>query len=53
MIPGLESLIQTLRKYFAVDNRYVKRKMTKILFPFLSKHWKRDVRQCVLKITML
>jgi len=42
MIPGLEGAFQTLRKYFAVDNRYVKRKMIKILLPFLSKHWKRE-----------
>lgn len=44
MIPGLEGLFQNLRKYFAVDNKYVKRKMTKLLFPFLSKQWKRQVR---------
>ena len=43
MIPGLEMAFLKLRKYFAVDNRYVKRKMMKILFPFLSKHWKREV----------
>jgi hypothetical protein len=44
MIPGLESSMLVLRSYFAVDNRYVMRKMQKILMPFLSKHWKRQVR---------
>ena len=43
MIPGLESTMQTLRTYFAVDNRYVKRKMQKVLFPFTSKQWRRLV----------
>jgi hypothetical protein len=43
MIPGLETTMGKLRVYFAVDNRYVKRKMQKVLFPFLSKHWKREV----------
>jgi hypothetical protein len=46
MIPGLETTMGKLRVYFAVDNRYVKRKMQKVLFPFLSKHWKREVRLC-------
>lgn len=44
MIPGLEIAMGKMRVYFAVDNRYVKRKMQKVLFPFLSKHWKRQVR---------
>ena len=44
MIPGLETAMGKLRSYFAVDNRYVKRKMQKVLFPFVSKHWKREVR---------
>jgi hypothetical protein len=42
-IPGLDGVMQTLRTYFAVDNRYVKRKMQKVLFPFVSKQWKRLV----------
>lgn len=44
MIPGLESTVLLLRNYFAVDNRYVVRKMQKVLLPFLSKHWQRQVR---------
>ena len=43
MIPGLESSVLLLRNYFAVDNRYVLRKMQKVLFPFLSKQWQRQV----------
>lgn len=42
-VPGLDGVMQTLRAYFAVDNRYVKRKMQKVLFPFTSKQWKRFV----------
>ncbi|KAG7354819.1 YIF1 family protein [Nitzschia inconspicua] len=40
-IPGLEFVMGSLRSYFAVDNRYVKRKMVKVLFPFTNKHWHR------------
>jgi len=40
-IPGLNYVMGTLRPYFAVDNRYVKRKMLNVLFPFLSKEWRR------------
>ena len=43
MVPGLESAMLTLRSYFAVDNRYVLRKMRLVLFPFLSKNWRRSV----------
>jgi len=43
MIPGLESAMLTLRSYFAVDNKYVLTKMKKILVPFLSKQWRRQV----------
>jgi hypothetical protein len=43
-IPGLESTMIVLRSYFAVDNRYVLRKMKRVLFPFFSKQWKRNVR---------
>jgi YIF1 len=38
-------IMLTLRAYFAVDNRYVQRKMRKVLFPFVSKQWRRLVSQ--------
>jgi len=41
-VPGLERSMLSLRPYFAVDNSYVKRKMIKILFPFLSREWARE-----------
>lgn len=41
-VPGLERSMVGLRPYFAVDNSYVKRKMTKVLFPFLYKDWSRQ-----------
>jgi hypothetical protein len=44
MIPGFDTSMQVLRAYFAVDNRYVKVKMQKVLFPFISKQWRRLVR---------
>jgi len=40
-VPGLEASMIGLRPYFAVDNSYVKRKMTKVLFPFLYRDWAR------------
>jgi hypothetical protein len=43
IIPGFDSTMQTLRTYYAVDNNYVKRKMQKVLFPFMSKSWRRTV----------
>jgi YIF1 len=44
LIPGyMEQAMNVLRSYFAVDNRYVVLKMKRILFPFLCKHWKRQV----------
>ena len=43
IIPGVDSTMLMLRSYFAVDNHYVKRKMVKILMPFMSKSWKRMV----------
>lgn len=46
-IPGLEYVMGSLRGYFAVDNRYVKRKMMKVLFPFLNKQWQRAVSSCL------
>ena len=42
-IPGMNYVMRILRSYFAVDNRYVKRKMLKVLFPFMNKQWRRDV----------
>mmetsp|Transcript_26495 Transcript_26495/g.31257 ORF Transcript_26495/g.31257 Transcript_26495/m.31257 type:complete len:276 (-) Transcript_26495:114-941(-) len=41
MIPGLERGMMGLRIYFAVNNSYVKRKMLRVLFPFLTKDWGR------------
>lgn len=41
-VPGLERSMLCLRPYFAVDNSYVKRKMTKVLFPFLFGEWARE-----------
>lgn len=42
-VPGLERSMLALRPYFAVDNRYVKGKMGRVLFPFLCKDWARLV----------
>lgn len=41
-VPGLERSMVGLRPYFAVDNSYVKRKMTKVLFPFAFGQWRRE-----------
>jgi len=41
MVPGLERFMTALRIYFAVDNRYVQKKIQIVLFPFLKKKWKR------------
>eukprot|EP00546_Thalassionema_frauenfeldii_P015124 CAMPEP_0178916362 /NCGR_PEP_ID=MMETSP0786-20121207/12587_1 /TAXON_ID=186022 /ORGANISM="Thalassionema frauenfeldii, Strain CCMP 1798" /LENGTH=368 /DNA_ID=CAMNT_0020589669 /DNA_START=85 /DNA_END=1191 /DNA_ORIENTATION=- len=41
MVPGLETFMTTLRRYFQVDNRYVKTKLQRIFFPFLCKSWQR------------
>ncbi|KAL7538151.1 hypothetical protein ACHAXR_008326 [Thalassiosira sp. AJA248-18] len=41
-VPGLERSMIGLRPYFAVDNSYVKRKMTKVLFPFMFREWARE-----------
>eukprot|EP00532_Pseudo-nitzschia_australis_P002086 CAMPEP_0168183968 /NCGR_PEP_ID=MMETSP0139_2-20121125/12938_1 /TAXON_ID=44445 /ORGANISM="Pseudo-nitzschia australis, Strain 10249 10 AB" /LENGTH=353 /DNA_ID=CAMNT_0008105457 /DNA_START=52 /DNA_END=1110 /DNA_ORIENTATION=+ len=41
-IPGMNYVMRTLRSYFQVDNRYVKRKLQNVLFPFLNKQWRRD-----------
>ena len=40
---GALSFMNSLRYYFAVDNRYVLQKMKRVLFPFMTKHWKRNV----------
>jgi YIF1 len=45
MVPGLERTMQTLRCYFAVDNRYVVQKIKRILLPFTCHQWKRQVRK--------
>jgi hypothetical protein len=42
-VPGLERSMVALRPYFAVDNGYVKRKMGRVLFPFMFKDWMRQV----------
>ena len=41
MIPGLEKLMRQLRGYFAVNNKYVKRKMMRVLFSFCYRDWQR------------
>ena len=44
LLPGyVEQMMNLLRTYFAVDNKYVVLKMKRILMPFLCKHWKRQV----------
>jgi hypothetical protein len=50
-VPGLERFMTNLRTYFAVDNRYVQRKMVTVLFPFLKKHWRRTV--CLVSVSFL
>uniref|UniRef100_A0A7S1Z347 Protein YIF1 n=1 Tax=Trieres chinensis TaxID=1514140 RepID=A0A7S1Z347_TRICV len=40
-IPGLDLFMRTLRVYFAVDNRFVKGKAQRVLFPFVYKDWAR------------
>ena len=42
-IPGMDYIMRMLRSYFAVDNRYVKRKIIIILFPFKNQQWRRNV----------
>mmetsp|Transcript_33336 Transcript_33336/g.56497 ORF Transcript_33336/g.56497 Transcript_33336/m.56497 type:complete len:344 (-) Transcript_33336:73-1104(-) len=42
-VPGLERSMVGLRPYFAVDNKYVKRKMLRVLFPFAFRNsWARQ-----------
>lgn len=50
-VPGLERFMTNLRTYFAVDNRYVQRKMVTVLFPFFKKHWRRTV--CLISVSLL
>lgn len=39
--PFIDRIMGSLRVYFAVDNNFVKKKMQRVLFPFLFKAWKR------------
>ncbi|KAL9188743.1 hypothetical protein ACHAXT_007121 [Thalassiosira profunda] len=41
-VPGLERIMVGLRPYFAVDNQYVKKKMTRVLVPFMFRNWARE-----------
>jgi hypothetical protein len=52
MMPGMQGYMGHLRTYFAVDNRYVKRKMQKLVFPYLSKAWKRMVSPACWRIAL-
>ena len=45
LIPFLERSLVALRPYFALDNGYVKRKMIRVLFPFLHKEWAREIQE--------
>eukprot|EP00590_Aulacoseira_subarctica_P007782 CAMPEP_0172422482 /NCGR_PEP_ID=MMETSP1064-20121228/8627_1 /TAXON_ID=202472 /ORGANISM="Aulacoseira subarctica , Strain CCAP 1002/5" /LENGTH=389 /DNA_ID=CAMNT_0013163361 /DNA_START=18 /DNA_END=1184 /DNA_ORIENTATION=- len=40
-VPGLERFMTSLRYYFAVDNKFVQRKIITVLFPYAKKHWRR------------
>lgn len=40
-LPGFAMLWQSLRRYFHVDNMYVRTKVGRILFPFRHQHWER------------
>ena len=42
-VPGLERILTSLRYYFAVDNKFVQRKIITVLFPYAKKHWRRMV----------
>jgi hypothetical protein len=44
MLPGMHTSMINLRQYFAVDNRFVSKKIRKVLFPFIFKQWARQVR---------
>lgn len=45
LVPGLDLFMRTLRVYFAVDNRYVKTKIGRVIFPFTKRNWARMVRE--------
>ena len=53
MIPGFESGMMVLRPYFSVDNRYVLRKIKKVLFPFLGLQWRRLVSSYPVNLLIL
>ena len=40
-LPGVAVLWDTLRRYFAVDNVYVRTKVLRVLFPFRHRDWRR------------
>jgi len=40
-LPGVAVLWETLRRYFAVDNVYVRTKVLRVLFPFRHSDWRR------------
>lgn len=40
-VPGIAILWDTLRRYFHVDNAYVKTKLLRIVFPFRHRNWER------------
>lgn len=40
-LPGAVALWNSLHFYFHVDNKYVQRKLKRILFPFTHKQWER------------
>lgn len=40
-VPGIAILWQTLRRYFHVDNTYVKGKLLRVVFPFRHRDWER------------
>ena len=42
-MPRLERSMLGLQPYFAVDNTYVRRKMTKVLLPCLFREWRIDI----------
>lgn len=41
------SITAPLKPYFAVDNRYVGKKLAKVLVPYLSSNWERLVSRCL------
>lgn len=43
LIPGFSTSMHMLRPYFAVDNRFILKKMQRMLFPFVFTNWSRQV----------